>query len=430
MIRKSITLVASISAFWLCIGRASAADAPEKFLIKDGDRVVVYGDSITDNQLYPRILEDFIVTRYPNWTVEFHNRGWGGDTAHYYGRFRRDCLALKPNVAIICLGMNDADYRPFQKNLFTTYVRFLDRMAEDLKATGSRVVFVSPPTYDVQQGPTLKHPADHKVRDMAGYPEVLREFSLGMLAVAQVHDLPYVDVNQRYAELLAVGRARYGTQFRLTRLGDAVHPYGPGQLAMAVFILEGIGAPSLVAALEIDAAQPSVVDASRSEVSDLKREGESITFTRLNESLPLPMYDATEPVATMLNVADRLNRDILKFAYLPAGRYKLSIDGRHIVTRTAAQWADGVNLSQFAYTPQMQQARRVAELTEQVHQARYRKWRKILLKGVTWVGDASPFDLSDAAALKDADLQIKRLLAERRILARPKSRRYVLQRVD
>ncbi|HYG33810.1 MAG TPA: hypothetical protein VEC99_03440, partial [Clostridia bacterium] len=51
------------------------------FLIRDGDRVVFLGDSITEQRLYTTYIEAYALTRYPQWKLSFRNVGWGGDTS-------------------------------------------------------------------------------------------------------------------------------------------------------------------------------------------------------------------------------------------------------------------------------------------------------------------------------------------------------------
>ena len=43
----------------------------EDFALKDGDRVVFYGDSITDQRLYTTFAETYVVTRFPKLNVSF-----------------------------------------------------------------------------------------------------------------------------------------------------------------------------------------------------------------------------------------------------------------------------------------------------------------------------------------------------------------------
>src|SRR5215472_1688322 len=71
----------------------------DDFAIHDGDTIVFYGDSITENMLYPNFVETYIVTRYPNLHVRFVNAGWAGDTVKGGGggpindRLTRDVIA-------------------------------------------------------------------------------------------------------------------------------------------------------------------------------------------------------------------------------------------------------------------------------------------------------------------------------------------------
>src|SRR5881392_176542 len=72
--RKFLCLILLASAQTLS---ASAGD----FQIRDGDRVVFLGDSITEQRLYTTYIEAYALTRHPGWKLWFRNVGWGGDTA-------------------------------------------------------------------------------------------------------------------------------------------------------------------------------------------------------------------------------------------------------------------------------------------------------------------------------------------------------------
>src|SRR5262245_6536649 len=108
-----------------CFG--GTARAQSGFALHDGDRVVFYGDSITDQRLYTTFVEDYVVTRFPRMNVGFVHSGWGGDRVTGGGggpidrRLDRDVIAYKPTVMTIMLGMNDASYRAFDEGIFNTY---------------------------------------------------------------------------------------------------------------------------------------------------------------------------------------------------------------------------------------------------------------------------------------------------------------------
>src|ERR1043165_3698247 len=93
--------------------------ANSDFALRDGDRVVFYGDSITDQRLYTTFTETYVVTRFPHMNISFVHSGWGGDRVSGGGggpvdvRLYRDVLPYNPTVVTIMLGMNDGAYRAY-----------------------------------------------------------------------------------------------------------------------------------------------------------------------------------------------------------------------------------------------------------------------------------------------------------------------------
>src|SRR3954463_13859667 len=99
---------ARLAACLLCLPPVFAppvvAADEEPFYLKDGDRVVFYGDSITDQRLYTTYVETYVVTRFPKADITFVHSGWGGDRVGGGGggridkRLKRDVFAYKPTV--------------------------------------------------------------------------------------------------------------------------------------------------------------------------------------------------------------------------------------------------------------------------------------------------------------------------------------------
>src|SRR5271157_1315750 len=119
-----------------------AAKSKDAFALRDGDIVVFYGDSITEQRLYTADIENFVLTRHPGWKVAFINSGVGGDkvSGGWAGpvdmRLARDAFAHKPTVVTIMLGMNDGYYRPWDDGIFSTYAdgyrHIVDLMQKEL----------------------------------------------------------------------------------------------------------------------------------------------------------------------------------------------------------------------------------------------------------------------------------------------------------
>src|SRR6185295_16733769 len=171
-----------------------AASAQEKFALKDGDRVVFYGDSITDQRLYTTFTETYVVTRFPKLNVSFVHSGWGGDRVGGGGggpidtRLKRDVFAYKPNVMTIMLGMNDGSYRAFDQKIFDTYATGYQHIIDSVKKElpGIRITVIQPsPFDDVTQPPKFE----------GGYNAVLVRYSQFVKELAEREKLNVADLN-------------------------------------------------------------------------------------------------------------------------------------------------------------------------------------------------------------------------------------------
>ena len=113
------------------IGHSLLSSGPEnsQIYLKAGDRVVFYGDSITDQRLYTTFTETYVVTRFPKMNVTFVHSGWGGDSVTGGGaapliRGSNGTFSpTSPTVMTIMLGMNDACYKAFDQEVFEIYTQ-------------------------------------------------------------------------------------------------------------------------------------------------------------------------------------------------------------------------------------------------------------------------------------------------------------------
>ena len=93
-------LVLSALAWACAAGVAGAADTQDApFFFRDGDRVVMMGDSITEQYLYSTYVELWTLTRFPSWNITFRNIGIAGDRSTWGNvRFARDATSLHPTA--------------------------------------------------------------------------------------------------------------------------------------------------------------------------------------------------------------------------------------------------------------------------------------------------------------------------------------------
>ncbi|MCE9608491.1 MAG: SGNH/GDSL hydrolase family protein [Planctomycetia bacterium] len=336
MIRRFVAMNRLLFVFALLIGGLSASGASaEKFFFRDGDRIVIMGDSITEQHLYSNYIEMWVTTRFPKWNLAFRNVGIGGDSSRGgNGRFKRDVVSFKPTAMTVDFGMNDGGYKAYDEAVFKNYVGGLQGIADQAKAAGIRVAFCTPQPLDAEeQGPTA----------LTAYNLTLEKLSEGMKKTSDANGQHFVDQFHPYLAVLDKARAGSKPYKRITA-GDAVHPGPPGQALMAFAILQGLNFPKLVSSVAIDAADLKGVKTENCEVTNVAREGDVLTFERLDGALPFFPADAS----LILNWAPILaetNDYRLAVSGLKAGNYEVRLGDKTVAKYSADELAKGVDLA-------------------------------------------------------------------------------------
>jgi len=368
------------------IGTASAHAAD--FFFKDGDVIVMIGDSITEQHQYSNFVEMWTVTRFPKWKLTFRNVGIGGDrSTGGNSRFARDVLIHKPTAMTVDFGMNDGNYTGFQEGTFNTYVGGLQGMADQAKAANIRVAWATPQPLDTdQQGSTA----------LTGYNQTLEKYSDGVKSIAEKNGGLFVDQFHPYLAVLDSARSK-GPKYDRITAGDAVHPGPPGQSLMAASILKGLSFPSLVSSAELD-ADGKVVAAKNCAIENISAKDGGLSFSRLDGALPFFPVDAVS-ILPWTPILEELNDYRLKISGLAAGKYEIRLGGKKIAEMTADQLAAGVNLASAALAtgPIADQVKVVREAIERKNRYHHDSiFRGVVLNVPDWIYSAFPRDEVEA----------------------------------
>jgi lysophospholipase L1-like esterase len=247
-----VVVAASLAS---CAGPGSSLKDPRTAL-GSVRQILVLGDSITYSGQFVEDLEAWCATRLPDRKIDFINVGLPSEVVsglsepgHAGGQFPRPDLherldrvlaKTKPDLVLVCYGMNDGIYLPFNETRFRLFREGIDWVHAKLVPTGARILHLTPPPFDESRG---GHP---------GYADTLRKYSRWLLG-QRAKGWEVVDLNgpmTRYQE------ARQTTDPSFVLAGDGVHPGELGHWLMAREVLLHWGATD-VAGVESAAAMMS-----------------------------------------------------------------------------------------------------------------------------------------------------------------------------
>ena len=396
---------------------------PPGFQLHDGDTVVFFGDSITNQRLYTVFTEAYVLTRFPRMRVTFVHSGWSGDRVTGGGggpidlRLDRDVFAYGPTVITIMLGMNDAEYQPYDDGIFNIFANGYRHILDRIKAAApqARTTLLESSAYD-----DFTRPPEFA----GGYNSVLLKYGRLVRELGNKRELTVADLNAPVAGLLQAASAASPKPAQ-ELIPDRVHPSPGVHLVMAEALLQAWGAPSVVSTVEIDGLSGTVAKSENTTVDSVVRQ-DALEWTQTDQALPMPLEreDATISLALRhSDFMDALNRETLRVTGLAAGRYSLQIDGEAVGVFEAPEFAAGINLASMT-TPMSRQARTVLDLTYRRNHLRFARMMMVdnALK------EYHPAKLPGALdALESLEQEV---LSLQRAAALPKPHRYRLEAIS
>ena len=389
----------------------------QDFYLHSGDRVVFYGDSITDQRLYTTYIESFCRSRFPRWHLTFVHSGWGGDRVPGGGggkvdvRIDRDILAYKPTVVTICLGMNDGQYKPLDQTVLADFVHGYEHIVDRLKRElpGVRITLLTAPAFDdVTRAPNFP----------GGYNGTLAALNDAVRELAQRTGVLVADTNAPLVDELKRAQEAYPT-LASSLIPDRVHPSPGGHVVMAAAVLRAWKAPGLVATYTVDLKSGSVKGANTS-ISGVKAENGGIGFRAQDLALPWPIdrgqvgnHDM-DVALHVTSIETDLNRYVLKAAGLTAPRYVLRVDDRVVGSMSRAELEKGVDLADLSFYQPCMQSREALGLIRKHNELHVQRWRAVQVPALNGGGitpevqqKMDSLDAEERAVLAQIDQIIK-----------------------
>lgn len=208
-------------------------------MLRDGDRLLFIGDSITDcgrarpvgeggglGNGYVSLVDAHLAVNEPGRRVRVTNMGVGGNTVRdLASRWKSDVTDLKPDVLVVMIGINDV-WRQFDSldpNAGVPLPEFEDTL-DNLLNQGRQVarsVFVATPFY-IEANPQDPMRA------------AMDQYSAGARRIAERNGFGFVDTQ-------AVMNALTASRYAALIAWDRVHPNLTGHLALARAFLRAFG---------------------------------------------------------------------------------------------------------------------------------------------------------------------------------------------
>jgi lysophospholipase L1-like esterase len=399
----------------LCLFVVAPLGAEEKpFFFKQGDKVLFLGDSITEQYQYSTYMELYLTTRFPGWNLKFVNAGIGGDTANGgAGRFQSHVLNEKPTAVTINFGMNDGGYGTFNPQSNKVYVEKTTAMVTAAKKAGVRVALISPNAVDRRVNDRFKQ-----------YLETQKEFYAPLKGIAESQGVPFVDqyaVTRKVLEKLETDGAT-----KVNPFPDGVHTSPSGGLLMAHTILVGLNAPASVSEAAIDATIKKG-DGQKCVIENLNVSDSAVSFTRTDESLPMPVQKDWVTILPYINNLNDLNHYGLQVKGLTQGTWVVLIDGQEVAKVTEEQLGAGINLGNATTGPIYEKGQKVLQAINAKNQILHGRFRGVVMFNVPdWMADVG--NERKAAELQKRWSQIEAKQAEIYELLKPQAWKFELKK--
>ncbi|MGC6431178.1 MAG: SGNH/GDSL hydrolase family protein [Jejuia sp.] len=232
----------------LYLGYSCKSEQPKPKLPLHNKKVLILGNSITQNGKYVDFLEYYLRKNYPKETLDIISIGLSSETvsgdSEKEHSFPRPCVhsrldkalkLTKPDLVLACYGMNDGIYSNLDPNRFNNYKNGIQTLREKVQATGADFILMSPTPFDARQKKcSLDSTLYSYKQPYVGYNDVLRTYSKWLIRQKEVK---VIDLHTALENELTLLKTQY---LDSTFITDGVHPNTIGHFYMAKKILADI----------------------------------------------------------------------------------------------------------------------------------------------------------------------------------------------
>lgn len=215
-------------------------------LLPPNARVAVIGDSITEQKIYSKYIETYLLACTGRNDIKVFQFGWSGERAGgFAARLENDLAVFHPDTATTCYGMNDGSYKAYVPQIGAEYEKNMRAVVAGLQKAGVKVMAIGSPggvDPDFFNRPAVKGEVYND--NLAHLRDIAKKLAEeNRQPFANVHDT-MMSALTKSKEALGKGYGPFG--------GDGFHPSAPGQLLMAQAFLKALGFDGEIATITVD----------------------------------------------------------------------------------------------------------------------------------------------------------------------------------
>ena len=213
--------------------QAPATDSVVPLTLRQGDRIILLGNTLAERQQHFNHFETLLMTRFPELQLVVRNMGWSGDTITLqprplnFGDAAYHLAEQRADVIIAFFGLNESFDGPEGLSHFEADLDVYLRTHLDARYNGRtppRLALVSPIAHE--HLPHLQRvDAAARNRELARYTEAMRR-------VAAKRGVTFVDLHTPTLRAMGNGRRLTINGIHVTELGDRV---------VADLLVDGLG---------------------------------------------------------------------------------------------------------------------------------------------------------------------------------------------
>ena len=312
-------------------------------ILPPNTRLAIVGDSITEQKVYSKFIETYLLASAGRTDIKVFQYGWSGERAGgFSARMENDLSTFQPTAMTLCYGMNDGSYVAFNANIGNEYEKNMRAVLTKASQLGvTQVVAGSPGAVDTKyyaKAPT----ADVYNDNLAHLRDIDRK-------LATEYRTGFANVHDEMIDAMTKAKAALGPDYDVCGR-DGVHPGANGQLLMASAFLKTLGLDGNIGTITIDMKGNATATEGHKVLTSSAGSAE-LESTRWPFCFEGDAKAGTRSILPFCDFNEKLNRYTLQVKNLSAPKAKVTW-GKETKEFTKEQLASGINLAaEFNQTP-------------------------------------------------------------------------------